>query len=150
MEEETRVRLECFGTGILQWTSSTGLEIPSDMSGNVYQSYDHTRDALALVIRNFTTINTAVYTCASDLDNVLNNGPVLLSLLITNCECVLILSFMTLYFSLSLSLSLASPSVLSYQVLTIALNPCTLFLQLILPSSSSQEYSMYLLGIPLH
>ena len=84
----SHIRLECFGTGNLQWTSSTGLEIPSDRSGDIYQSYDHTRDALALVIQNFTISNTAVYTCVSDLTDVFNSNPISLSLFLTNCECV--------------------------------------------------------------
>ena len=87
VEDQSRVRLECFGTGNLQWSSSTGLEISSNQSGDIYWSYDHTRDALALVIQNFTTNYTAVYTCTSDLTNVLGSK-LPLSLLITSCECV--------------------------------------------------------------
>ena len=46
VEDQSSVRLECFGSGNLQWNSSTGLEIPVATSGNIYQSYDSTRDAL--------------------------------------------------------------------------------------------------------
>ena len=86
VEDQLRVRLECFGTGNLQWSSSTGLEISLNRSGDIYWSYDHTRDALALVIQNFTASYTAVYTCTSDL-TVFDSDPLSLSLLITSCEC---------------------------------------------------------------
>ena len=85
VEDESRVSLECFGTGILRWNSSTDLEISLNRSADVYLSYDHTRDALALVIQNFTTSYTAVYTCTSDL-TVLGGSPLSSSLLITSCE----------------------------------------------------------------
>ena len=79
--------MECFGTGDLQWSSSSGLDISSNQSGDIHWSYDHTRDALALVIQNFTASYTAVYTCTSDLA-VLGSDPLAFSLLITSCECV--------------------------------------------------------------
>ena len=85
VEDESRVSLECFGTGSLWWNSSTGLEISLNRSADIYWSPDHTRDALALVIQNFTTSYTAVFTCTSDL-TVLGGGPLSSSLLITSCE----------------------------------------------------------------
>ena len=85
VENEARVRLECFGTGSLQWSSSTGLQIPSDQSGNIYQAYDHTRDALALVIQNFTSVTIATYTCMSNLTDA-HNSPITTSVLITSCK----------------------------------------------------------------
>ena len=85
VENEARVRLECSGTGILQWTSSTGLEIPPDRSGDIYQSYDHIRDALALVIQNFTSVTIATYTCMIDLTDA-HNMSISISVLITNCK----------------------------------------------------------------
>ena len=88
VEDLSRVQLECFGTGNLQWSSSTGLEISSNQSDDIYWSYDHTRDALTLVIQNFTASYAAVYTCTSDLTNVLSMRSDSLSLLITSCECV--------------------------------------------------------------
>ena len=85
VENEARVRLECYGTGNLQWTSSTGLEIPLAGSGDIYQSYDHTRDALALVIQNFTSTTIATYTCVTDLIDA-HNTPISISVLITSCK----------------------------------------------------------------
>ena len=85
VENEARVRLECFGTGSLQWSSSTGLQILSDQSGNIYQTYDHTRDALALVIQNFTSVTIATYTCMSNLTDA-HNSPITTSVLITSCK----------------------------------------------------------------
>ena len=86
VQSEASVRLECRGTGTLQWSSSiTGLQIPSDSSGNVYQAYDHTRDALALVIQNFTSITTATYTCMTNLTEA-HNSPITSSILITSCK----------------------------------------------------------------
>ena len=80
---EARVRLECLGTGNLQWTSSTGFQIWSDQSGNIYQAYDHTRDALALVIQNFTSVTIDTYTCMTNLADV-SNMPITSSVLITS------------------------------------------------------------------
>ena len=85
VENGARLRLECFGTGNLQWTSSTGLEISSDESGNIYRSYDHTRDALTLVIQNFTNDTIATYTCMTDVTDV-NGSPITISVLITSCK----------------------------------------------------------------
>ena len=86
VENEISVRLECRGTGTLQWSSSTtGLQIPSDSSSNVHQAYDHTRDALALVIQNFTSITTATYTCMTNLTDA-HNSPITTSILITSCK----------------------------------------------------------------
>ena len=85
VEDESNVRLECYGTGSLQWTSSTGLEIPLASSGNIYQSYDPTRDALSLVIQNFTNITTATYTCMTNLTDAQNN-PITVSVLVTSCK----------------------------------------------------------------
>ncbi len=89
VENEASVRLECRGTGNLQWSrsSSTGvnLQIPSDQSNNTYQTYDHTRDALALVIRNFSSITIATYTCTTNLTDA-HNSPITTSILITSCE----------------------------------------------------------------
>ena len=85
VENEASIRLECFGTGSLQWSSSTGLQIPSDQSGNIYQIYDHTRDALALVIQNFTSVTIATYTCMSNLTDA-HNSPITTSVLITSCK----------------------------------------------------------------
>ena len=84
IENEARVRLECFGTGNLQWSSSTGLQILSDMSGNIHQSYDHARDALTLVIQNFTSV-TITYTCMTDLTDA-HNSPITVSVLIASCK----------------------------------------------------------------
>ena len=78
------VNLECFGPGMLRWTRSTGLEIPTDNTANIYQSYDESRDALALTIRSFSRDATATYTCTTDLAV---NGPITASVLITSCEC---------------------------------------------------------------
>ena len=85
IENEARVRLECLGSGTLQWSSSTGLQIPSDQSGNIYQTNDHTRDALALVIQNFTSDSIATYTCMTNLTDAHNN-PVTATVLITSCK----------------------------------------------------------------
>ena len=85
VEEEAQANLECFGTGQLKWTSSLGFEIPFNMLENVYQSHDQTRDALALTIKNFTGLTTAIYTCTSDLTDTLDN-PISVSVLITNSE----------------------------------------------------------------
>ena len=86
VQSEASVRLECRGTGTLQWNSSTGLQIPSDTSSNVHQAYyDHTRDALALVIQNFTSITTATYTCTTTLTDA-HNSPITSSILITSCK----------------------------------------------------------------
>ena len=84
-EKESEITLECFGTGSLEWTSSTGSEIKFDESENIYQSYDPTRDALALTIKNFTSLTTDVYTCMTDLTDIHNN-PVTESVLITSCK----------------------------------------------------------------
>ena len=84
VENEISVRLECRGTGTLQWNSSTGL-LPSDPSSNVYQTYDHTRDARALVIQNFTSIVRAMYTCTTTLTDA-HNSPITTSILITSCK----------------------------------------------------------------
>ena len=86
--EESAVSLECFGTGTLKWTSSTGEAISSDESENIYWSYDQTRDALALVIRNFTSLTTAVYTCMTNLTDAHTNA-ITVSLLITSCKIIL-------------------------------------------------------------
>ena len=83
--DQSSIRLECFGTGTLQWNSSTGLEIPLATSGNIYQSYDPTSDALSLVIRNFTSITTSTYTCMTDLTDMQNN-PISESVLVTSCK----------------------------------------------------------------
>ena len=85
VENEAHVRLECLGSGTLQWSSSTGLQIQSDGSGNIYQSYDHTRDALTLVIQNFTSVTRATYTCMTNLTNA-HNSPITTSVLITSCK----------------------------------------------------------------
>ena len=85
VENEARVRLECLGTGTLQWSSSTGSQILSDQSGNIYQTNDHTRDALALVIQNFTSDSIATYACMTDLTDAHNN-PITASVLITSCK----------------------------------------------------------------
>ena len=85
VENEAQVRLECLGTGTLQWSSSTGSQIWSDESGNIYQSYDHTRDALTLVIQNFTSVNIATYTCMTNLTDA-HNSPITASVLITSCK----------------------------------------------------------------
>ena len=85
VEDQSSVRLECFGSGNLQWNSSTGLEIPVATSGNIYQSYDSTRDALSLVIRNFTSITTSTYTCITDLTDTLNS-PITEAVLVTSCK----------------------------------------------------------------
>ena len=84
-EEESSVRLECFGTGSLEWISSTGLEISSSDLENIYQAYDPTRDALTLVIMNFTSIDVATYTCKTDLNDA-HNIPLAVSVLITSCK----------------------------------------------------------------
>ena len=67
VEDLSQVAVECLGTGNLEWTSSTGFEISQDESDDVHQSYDPTRDALSLVIRNFTDFYAATYTCRTDL-----------------------------------------------------------------------------------
>ena len=85
VKNEARIRLECFGTGNLQWSSSTGLQVLSDTSGNIYQLYDHTRDALTLVIQNFTNIAIATYTCMTNLTDA-HNSPITVSILITSCK----------------------------------------------------------------
>ena len=84
-KEFSQVNLECFGSGNLEWTSSTGFDIPLDELGEIHQSYDHTRDALSLVIANFTSDHTAVYTCTTDLTDDYDRQ-IALSILITNCE----------------------------------------------------------------
>ena len=84
-EEESEVTLECFGTGSLKWTSSTGSEIEFDESENIFQLYDPTRDALALTIKNFTSLTTDVYTCMTDLTDAHNNS-ITVSVLITSCK----------------------------------------------------------------
>ena len=86
VEEHSEVVVECLGTGNLYWTSSTGFEISQNWSDDIYQSYDHTRDALALVFHNFTSNYVATYTCTTDLVNVYTAGPISHSLLITNGE----------------------------------------------------------------
>ena len=85
VEEESRVSLECFGTGRLEWTSSLSFEIPLNVSEEIYQSYDQTRDALALTIKNFTSQNNATYTCTTDLTDSQNN-PISVSVLITSSK----------------------------------------------------------------
>ena len=85
VDDESSVRLECFGSGNLEWSSSIDSEITTSVLENVYQSYDHTRDALALVIRNFTNITTAMYTCMTDLNDT-HNRPITISILITSCK----------------------------------------------------------------
>ena len=87
VEDESGVHLMCFGTGNLEWTSSSGLEIPSGESGNIYQSYDHTRDALTLMIQNFTSTTTATYTCMTDLTDA-HNDPITVSVLITTLSLI--------------------------------------------------------------
>lgn len=84
-EEGSSVRLECLGTGNLKWRSSSGLDISSSDLENVYQSYDPTRDALTLVIVNFTSINTATYTCMTNLNDA-HNTPLEISIFITSCK----------------------------------------------------------------
>ena len=84
-EEESSVRLECFGSGSLKWTSSTGLNISSSDLENIHQSYDPTRDALTLVIMNLTSINSATYTCMTNLNDT-HNIPLAVSILITSCK----------------------------------------------------------------
>ena len=86
VEDHSIVFVECLGTGNLQWTSSTGFEISQDRSDDIYQSYDHTRDALALVIENFTSIYVATYTCATDLVDVYTGPIIPYPLLVTNGE----------------------------------------------------------------
>ena len=81
----TRVNLECFGSGTLTWTSSTSSEIWTSESGNIYQLYDQTRDAQALIIRNFTSATTAIYTCTTDLINNYNSL-IATSVFITSCK----------------------------------------------------------------
>ena len=85
VEEESRVSLECFGTGRLEWTSSLGFEIPLNVSEEIYQSYDQTRDALALTIKNFTSQTNATYTCTTELTDSQNN-PISVSVLITSSK----------------------------------------------------------------
>lgn len=81
--EQSTVSLECLGSGSLVWTSSTGLEIPFDESNNIYQSYNETRDALTLVISNFTNSTTATYTCMANLtDSIVTTS----SILVTSCK----------------------------------------------------------------
>ena len=93
VEDHSRVNLECLGSGNLHWTSSNHLEIPQDMLGDVYQfydvyqSYDHTRDALALVIQNFTSISVGTYACMTNLTDSLG-APISLPLFITNGELI--------------------------------------------------------------
>ena len=85
VESEASVRLECRGIGNLLWSSSTGLQIPSDQSSNIYQAYDHhTRDTLTLVIQNFTSIAIATYTCMTNLTDA-RNSPITSSILISSC-----------------------------------------------------------------
>ena len=109
VEDQSSVMLECFGTRNLQWNSSTGLEISLNRSDDIYWSYDHTRDALALVIQNFTISYAAVYTCMSDLF-MFDSGHLSLSLLITSCELFdVTCSPYSTYLSLSLSLSSTPP-----------------------------------------
>ena len=85
VNDGSRVMLECFGSGNLEWTSATGSAIPLSESGIIYQSYDQTRDALALTIPNFMSTNTAVYTCMTDLTGTYN-GPISVSVLISSCK----------------------------------------------------------------
>lgn len=89
-EEESYVSLECFGTGTLEWTRSTGEDISSDESENIYQIYNQRRDVLTLVIRNFTSLTTGVYTCMTNLTDAHNN-PITASLLITSCKPVIMI-----------------------------------------------------------
>ena len=96
-EEESSVRLECFGTGSLKWTNSTGLDISSSDLENIYQSYDPTRDALSLVIMNFTSINSATYTCMTNLNDA-HNTPLAVSILITSCKPFFSFSFSFSFF----------------------------------------------------
>jgi hypothetical protein len=86
VENEASVRLDCRGTGNLQWSSSNvNLQILSDQSNNIYETFDNARDALALVIRNFTSISITTYTCTTNLTDA-HNSPITTSILITSCE----------------------------------------------------------------
>ena len=79
------ISLECFGSGTLTWNASTGVQIPFGNSGDLYQSYDSTRDSLTLMIMSFSSAMTAVYSCMTNLTDAHNN-PITASVLITNCK----------------------------------------------------------------
>ena len=85
VQDQSSVRLECFGSGNLLWNSSTRLEIPQGSSGNIYQSYDSINDVLSLVIQNFTRVTTSTYTCTTDLTDM-QNKPITESVLVTSCK----------------------------------------------------------------
>ena len=88
VQDGNSVSLECFGSGALAWNASTGCLIPVGNSGELYQSYDSTRDSLTLVIRRFSSALTAVYSCMTNLTDAHNN-PITASVLITNCKALL-------------------------------------------------------------
>ena len=80
------MRVECFGSGTLQWTSSTpGLEITSNSQDPIYQQPDHSRSVQTLHIQSFDDDALSIYTCATDLLDSTNNA-VQVAVFITNCE----------------------------------------------------------------
>ena len=76
------MRIECFGTGTLEWSSSSGLDIPSDSQNQKYQQPDYSRGVQTLYINDFSDSVTSTYTCTTDL----TNDHLRKTVYITNCK----------------------------------------------------------------
>ena len=96
VDSGAEVTIECFGSGDLQWTSSTGQEVSTDMeSSNLYQLFISSRDVQVLHIRNFSSSNAAAtYTCTTNLTS--ESGDTV-EIAVTLKEGSYVLSLCTLY-----------------------------------------------------
>ena len=84
--DSSSVEVHCTGSGSLSWHSSSGADIPVETALmptiNVFQRRDVSNNRQTLNIQSFSSADTAIYTCMTDL--TINNNSISMSVFITN------------------------------------------------------------------